>query len=752
MPNTTETRGRRGGLGFRPRGGAGRRQRLRRLAAVLSTLLTATLSVGALGQHGASATVTTSTVAVVGGATTFASGNGGAPTTPLPKGVVSGDLLVAYVESYPFTTITCGQGWTKQLDAVNGSASRLAACTRFAGANESSPAASVNPPTQVSMITMAFSGADPSHPVEAAAGAAGLTSPSVSSTVPQPLLVLGEGSNTWQAVAHAPAGATLGATVNDSANSQVAVATRPGGAAGPTGASTWSTSPPSTSAASATLALRPTASTATPTPTPSPTASPTPTPGAGYPAAPPAQICGNATLLGGPSIQPGGSIRVDPGANLNTVTQAQPPGTTFWLSPGTFTVGTDPYGQVIPKDGDVYVGAPGAVLDGQHLNRYAFTQQAANVTISHLTIQNFGAAGTNRDEGVVNHDGGTGWTIEYDTIQNNAGAGVFIGSGNTVRFNCLQDNGQYGFSMYKAVQGSLTAIVLTHNEVAGNDTDDWETRIPGCGCTGGGKFWDAHNVTVTDNWVHDNRSVGLWADTDDYGFLIDGNYIDDNAAEGIFYEISYNARITSNTLKRNALVKGAAYAARGDNFPVAAVYLSESGGDSRVNAGAYSTLEVAGNDLEDNWGGVTIWENADRFCNSPANTSSSYCTLGGAASLSTCVQGTIDKAPYYSDCRWKAQNISVHDNLLVFHRADVGCTTSGCGQQAILSNFGTYPSWSPYQGTVIQDAIAYGQNNRFSNNHYVGDWAFTAYEAGRFLRFAAWQAAPYSQDAGSTIG
>ena len=94
----------------------------------------------------------------------------------------------------------------------------------------------------------------------------------------------------------------------------------------------------------------------------------------------------------------------------------------------------------------------------------------------------------------------------------------------------------------------------------------------------------------------------------------------------------------------------------------------------------------------------------------------------------------------------------MHDNLLVFHRADVGCTTSGCGQQAILSNFGTYPSWSPYQGTVIQDAIAYGQNNRFSNNHYVGDWAFTAYEAGRFLRFAAWQAAPYSQDAGSTIG
>ena len=28
-----------------------------------------------------------------------------------------------------------------------------------------------------------------------------------------------------------------------------------------------------------------------------------------------------------------------------------------------------------------------------------------------------------------------------------------------------------------------------------------------------------------------------------------------------------------------------------------------------------------------NWSGVVLWENADRFCGSPNNTSTGYCTL-----------------------------------------------------------------------------------------------------------------------------
>ena len=90
---------------------------------------------------------------------------------------------------------------------------------------------------------------------------------------------------------------------------------------------------------------------------------------------------------------------------------------------------------------------------------------------------------------------------------------------------------------------------------------------------------------MTNNRVHHNKGAGLWADTNNKGFRVEGNYINDNDAEGIFYEISYNALVRNNTLIRNALVKGRGFAARGSNFPVGAIYLSESGGDPRVNGG-----------------------------------------------------------------------------------------------------------------------------------------------------------------------
>ena len=61
--------------------------------------------------------------------------------------------------------------------------------------------------------------------------------------------------------------------------------------------------------------------------------------------------------------------------------------------------------------GDKFIGAPGAVLDGGHENRYAFWDKARDVTIKFLTVQNFGSRGDNNNEGVVNHDSASGWTV-----------------------------------------------------------------------------------------------------------------------------------------------------------------------------------------------------------------------------------------------------------------------------------------------------------------------------------------------------
>jgi hypothetical protein len=468
------------------------------------------------------------------------------------------------------------------------------------------------------------------------------------------------------------------------------------------------------------------------------------------PSDPPAQICDNASVLDGPPSPPAGAVRVGTSENLNAVTQEHPAGSTFWLSPGVHTLGDEPFSQVIPKDGNIYLGASGAILDGQRLNQYAFGGQATGVTITHLTVQNFGPRGTNNNEGVVNHDSAADWVVEYSTIWKNAGAGVMVGSGNVISDNCLAQNGQYGFSAYHP--DKVADITIARNEIAGNNVDDWETVRPGCGCTGGGKFWEVTGAAVRDNWVHDNLGVGLWADTNNVGFAFEGNYFSGNEAEGILYETSYNAVISGNAFVRNGLVKGPT----NPGFPTSAIYISESGSDDRVASDYNETFEISDNVFTDNWAGVILWENADRFAGSPANTSTGAGTLvnPGVVTADTCNAANIRTEPYIHDCRWKTVNVHVHHNQFSLDPDEIGETCasqSGCGFNGLFANWGTFPDWSPYHESVVQEAVTFEQDNRFYSNIYTGPWQFVVHEQGKHVDWASWQGAPYGQDRDSVI-
>ncbi|RSM65779.1 hypothetical protein DMH03_01075 [Amycolatopsis sp. WAC 01376] len=453
-------------------------------------------------------------------------------------------------------------------------------------------------------------------------------------------------------------------------------------------------------------------------------------------------MCG--TTVGVPSAPEGAQI-VEPGTDLTDKTRFSQPGSTFWLAPGTHTLSSDQFGQVMPKDGNVYLGAPGAVLDGRGINRAAFTTPAKDVVIRGLTIRGFVAE---RDQGVVNHDSGERWTIEGNVIEDNDGAGMMTGAGQRVIGNCLRDNGQYGINAYR-FGGGLTDLVIEGNEITGNNTGDWETRVPGCGCSGGAKFWAVNGADIVGNWVHHNHGVGLWADTNNNDFLIQDNLIEDNASEGLFYEISYNLELIGNTFNRNALVQGRNRAAKGDNFPVAAVYLSESGGEPRLPART-SRIDIRGNMFSDNWSGITLWENADRFCNSPANTSTLSCTAL-VSPTAACSDPGIKTEPLYGDCRWKTQRVSVHENTFEFDSSMEGCLGL-CGRMAVLSNYGTFPAWSPYRAAVVSEAITFRQDNRWYDNQYYGPWTFVTHDTSRKLTPAQWQAEPYRQDVCSGFG
>ncbi len=413
------------------------------------------------------------------------------------------------------------------------------------------------------------------------------------------------------------------------------------------------------------------------------------------------------------------------------------------------------YGQIIPKTGDTFIGAPGAILNGQNDNDYAFTQTATGVTVEYLTIENFGQTGGNNNEGVVNHDSGSNWTIAHNTIEYNAGAGVMLGNNDVLSDNCLTENGQYGFSAY--LPNGVSNITITGNEISNNDTYNWEVVDPGCGCAGGGKFWEVDGATVTGNYVHGNQDVGLWADTNNTGFNISENYISNNYSVGIQYEISYNALISDNTLIGNALGAGPA----NPGFPEGAIYISESGGDSRV-AGAYSgSLTISGNVLTNNWSGVVLWEDANRFCGSPANTSTGTCTLVDPSQVNstTCTQANLQGSTpgqtpidYYDNCRWKTQNVSVTGNTFNFAPASIStkCTAAtSCGLQGDFSEYGTDPTWSPYLKTVVETAISITQHNTFTHNTYNGPWEFMVHDQSQVDSFATWQST-WGQDSSST--
>ena len=420
------------------------------------------------------------------------------------------------------------------------------------------------------------------------------------------------------------------------------------------------------------------------------------------------------------------------------------PNTTYYFEPGVHTLGGGQFSQIIPKDNDTFVGAPGAILDGQGQNAYAFTQHATGVTIKYLEIRHFVSP---LDEGVVNHDAGSGWTMAYNYMHDNGGAAMILGNNNTARFNCLDRNAQYGFQIFG------NTVNVSYNEISNNDSANVESSNPGCGCSGGMKAWGAQNVTLNNNYVHNNQNVGLWVDTNNVGFDISNNVITDNTAEAILYETSYNFHITNNYIARNDWVQGL----ENEGFPNPAIYISESGGDSRVGS-TYNTSEVANNTFVDNWGGVTLWENANRYCAGAGG--DHECTLvnPGVATMSTCGSTKLATTPYIDDCRWKTKNVSVHDNSFSLTAANVpNCTAANhCGENALISQSGGCPDacspGDPYLGAFVMDNITFHQNNHFSNNTYKGPWRFEIHEQNSgIVSFPTWQASPYNQDTGSTM-
>ena len=424
-----------------------------------------------------------------------------------------------------------------------------------------------------------------------------------------------------------------------------------------------------------------------------------------------------------------------------------PANTTYWFASGKHTNVS-----IQVSDGDTFLGAPGAIIDGGKTIRYAFSGQYNDtadqaVTIKYLTIENFAP---DQGAGAVNGNGNNGWTEEYDLMQyNSPGAAMMLGGHNTVKDNCLTQNGEYGFNGYSYVNqtygdtftGGATNIAFTNNDVSYNNTQKTSSGIEG-----GGKFWQDGNVTVTGNYFHDNiNSPGVWMDTDNAGFLVQHNYFSNNGASGLMYEISYNADIIDNTFVNNGIKAGP----ENPGFPTGAIYISESGGNSAVASNYSGELNIKNNVFNNNWSGVVLFQNSNRYAGDgqdpgtltpPSGVDMQTWINNDAPHMCPAHLAETSPVDYHSLCQWRTQNVSVQHNQFTFNPSDSifggKCTqANNCGQNALFS---PYSSTAAYPAYTISNLVSNSQDNVFSDNAYTGPWSFVYFNQGDIATWSQW--------------
>ncbi len=484
--------------------------------------------------------------------------------------------------------------------------------------------------------------------------------------------------------------------------------------------------------------------------------------------APPVSWCENGLPTSPYTSAPHGAVTVPAGDDGSF--DNSNPNTTYWFAPGTHTNLS-----IQTADGDTYIGAPGAIINGGNNIQYAFQGQYndtadQNVTIKYLTIENFHP---NQGGGAVNGGGSNGWTEKDNLIEyNSPGAAMMLGGNNVVADNCLTKNGEYGFNGYSYTDenyehtftGGALNITFTGNDVSYNNTGKTSS-----GVEGGGKFWQNGNVTVTGNYFHDNiDSAGVWMDTDNAGFLVKDNYFSNNGGEGLMYEISYNADIVDNTFVDNGIVSGPT----NPGFPTGAIYISESGGNSTIPSNYAGELNIQDNVFDDNWGGVVLYQNSNRYAGdgqdpgtlTPPSGVHVY-TWINTDGPNNCPANLTETSPidYHSLCQWRTQNVSVQNNKFSFNPSDSvyggKCTQAkNCGQNGLFS---PYSSTAAYPAYTVDNLISNSQNDHFSDNSYQGPWSFVYFNQGEVATWSQWTSGitnvNYSgynfraQDAGSTF-
>jgi len=211
----------------------------------------------------------------------------------------------------------------------------------------------------------------------------------------------------------------------------------------------------------------------------------------------------------------------------------------------------------------------------------AIEKSADDVTVTGLTIEHFAS----RPQGGAVQVG-TGWKVTANEVRWNHAVGIMVIEGDKAELsrNTVADNGQLGIGQYKSADVRVTENLVTRNNTDGFWIADWES---------GGIKSTRSSGTVSGNDIVANRGIGMWSDIAEYDRRITGNRIRDNAADGIRYEISYQAVIDQNVVESNGFGTG-----RGSGGS-----LWDGGG---ININTSADVQVRDNLVKDNRNALSI--------------------------------------------------------------------------------------------------------------------------------------------------
>jgi len=235
---------------------------------------------------------------------------------------------------------------------------------------------------------------------------------------------------------------------------------------------------------------------------------------------------------------------------------------------------------------------------------------------------------------------GTGWTITHNDIHDGYstpgfGVAIYGGDQGTIEYNCLSRMGDYGVNLF----GSDDSF--DYNEVfESNYRPD-----PGCGCSGGGKWWGTLNADIVGNaFIDDSPGAGIpvWLDNGNSGTLVSGNYFYRSYGSAIDSETGFNLEVTGNLFVDGGWGRGSGGC--GDNCD-GAVELNSSGGFAIPRSRYENRVLISGNQFVNNWEGIAVWQAGARSCENSGEgwpNDAAYCSGGFPNSASTASGGQYE--------------------------------------------------------------------------------------------------------------